>query len=73
MGAAFNWGWKKFTENIGVILIAALLFWLVVGALNGVGYLMAMGIDSLAGASVVRRGTMYGCAVSGWTPPGHIR
>jgi len=32
-------------------------------------------IELLAGegSAVVRRGTMYGCAVSGCTPPGHIR
>lgn len=54
VSAAFSWGWKKFTENIGVILIAALIYWLVVGALNAVGYLMANGIDSLSGATFVR-------------------
>jgi uncharacterized membrane protein len=39
VGNAFNWGWKKFTENIGTILVAAILYFVVLAVVQGIGFI----------------------------------
>lgn len=40
VGDAFGYGWKKFTENIGPILIAMIVFLLIGAVISGVQFLM---------------------------------
>ncbi len=40
MGDAFGYGWKKFTENVGPILIAMLVFFLIGAVIYGLQYLV---------------------------------
>jgi uncharacterized membrane protein len=37
VGAAFNWGWKKFTQNVGIILLGGLFYVVVVAAVQVIG------------------------------------
>jgi uncharacterized membrane protein len=40
VGDAFSYGWKKFTENVGPILIAMLVFFLIGAVIYGVQFLV---------------------------------
>jgi uncharacterized membrane protein len=40
VGDAFGYGWKKFTENVGPILIAMLVFFLIGAVIYGLQYLV---------------------------------
>lgn len=42
VGDAFGYGWKKFTENIGPILIAMIVFLLIGGVIYGLQFLFQM-------------------------------
>jgi hypothetical protein len=48
VGDAFNYGWKKFQEYLGPILIAMLLFLVVAGVVNFIGALFAGGFGEIA-------------------------
>ena len=37
VGPAFNWGWKKFTQNVGIILLGGLFYVVVVAAVQVIG------------------------------------
>jgi hypothetical protein len=47
VGDAFNYGWKKFQEYLGPILIAMLLFVVVAGVVNAIGAAFAGGFGEL--------------------------
>jgi uncharacterized membrane protein len=47
VGDAFNYGWKKFQEYLGPILIAMLIFLVVGGLVNFIGTLFAGGIGEI--------------------------
>ena len=47
VGDAFNYGWKKFQEYLGPILIAMLIFLVVGGLVNFIGSLFAGGIGEI--------------------------
>jgi len=56
IGDAFNWEWKKFQENVGTIIVAALIYLVIVFAVQIVGWLIVGGmlsqtteIDSVTG------------------------
>lgn len=42
VGEAFGYGWKKFTENLGPILIAMLVFMLIGAVLYGIQFVVQM-------------------------------
>lgn len=44
VGEAFNWGWKKFQENIGTILVAAIIYFAILAVVNGVWYVIVGGV-----------------------------
>ncbi len=47
VGDAFNYGWKKFQEYLGPILIAMLIFLVVAGVVNAIGALFAGGFEEI--------------------------
>jgi hypothetical protein len=47
VGDAFNYGWKKFQEYLGPILIAMILFVVVAGVVNAIGAVFAGGFGEL--------------------------
>jgi uncharacterized membrane protein len=47
VGDAFNYGWKKFQEYLGPILIAMVLFIVVAGVVNFIGALFAGGFEEI--------------------------
>jgi uncharacterized membrane protein len=47
VGDAFNYGWKKFQEYLGPILIAMLLFLVVAGVVNAIGFALGGGFGEI--------------------------
>lgn len=50
VGAAFSYGWRKFQQNLGPIVLAALVLFLGVAALQLIGNLVVRGVDGGASA-----------------------
>ena len=44
VGEAFGWGWKKFTENLGPILLAMLVYFVIAVIVEVVWYLVFRGL-----------------------------
>ena len=42
VGDAFSWGWTKFTQNAGVIIVAVLIYLLIVAAIEAVLVFLAL-------------------------------
>ena len=40
VGDAFTWGWKKFTENLGVIILAILIYVVILIVVQGIWYVI---------------------------------
>lgn len=47
MGDAFNYGWKKFQEHLGPILIAMVIFFVVIVAVNFIATLFIGGVGEI--------------------------
>lgn len=60
VGDAFNYGWKKFQEYLGPILIAMLIFFLVGGAVNLIATLLGGGFGELTDPDDVGIGMFFG-------------
>lgn len=60
VGDAFNYGWKKFQENLGPILIAMLLFLVVGGLVNFIATLFAGGTEELTDPENIGIGMFFG-------------
>ncbi|PFG35358.1 putative membrane protein [Flavimobilis soli] len=65
VGAAFSYGWEKFTKNVGPIILGALVWGVGIGVLIGIFYAMIIGgaaaassLDSSGGFLAVGFGSM---------------
>jgi hypothetical protein len=59
VGDAFNYGWKKFQEYLGPILIAMLIFLVVGGLVNFIGTLFAGGIGEITDPDDIGLGMFF--------------
>lgn len=60
VGDAFNYGWKKFQENLGPILIAMLIFIVVAGAVNFIASLFVGGFGEMTNPDDIGIGMFFG-------------
>ena len=60
VGDAFNYGWKKFQEYLGPILIAMVIFFVVGGAVNLIATLLGGGIGELTDPEDIGIGMFFG-------------
>ena len=60
VGEAFNYGWKKFQEYLGPILIAMLIFLVVGGAVNFIATLLGGGFGELTDTDDIGIGMFFG-------------
>jgi uncharacterized membrane protein len=60
VGDAFNYGWKKFQEYLGPILIAMLIFFIVGGAVNLIATLLGGGFGELTDPDDIGIGMFFG-------------
>ena len=60
VGEAFNYGWKKFQEYLGPILIAMLIFIVVGGAVNFIATLLGGGFGELTDTDDIGIGMFFG-------------
>jgi len=60
VGDAFNYGWKKFQEYLGPILIAMLIFLVVGGAVNFIATLLGGGFGEITDPDDIGIGMFFG-------------
>jgi uncharacterized membrane protein len=59
VGDAFNYGWKKFQENLGPILIAMVIFFVVIVVVNFIGTLFIGGIGEITDPDDIGFGAFF--------------
>jgi uncharacterized membrane protein len=60
VGDAFNYGWKKFQEHLGPILIAMVIFFLVGAAVNWIAVLFGGGFGEMTDPDDIGIGMFFG-------------
>ncbi|MGH8949530.1 MAG: hypothetical protein ACRDXF_11780, partial [Acidimicrobiia bacterium] len=60
VGDAFNYGWKKFQEHLGPILIAMVIFFLVGAAVNWIAVLFGGGFEEMTDPDDIGIGMFFG-------------
>lgn len=66
MGDAFNWGWAKFQQNVGVILIAMLIYLAIIFVVEGILFALAI-LPALSGPGCTydSNGLVQSCTLGG--------
>jgi len=65
VGEAFNYGWRKFQQNVGPILLAALAYIAIIVAIEIVFFLIFGGLASASTDPVYEDGVLVGYETSG--------
>ena len=63
MGEAFNWGWAKFTQNAGVIIVAALIYLVIILVVEGIVYFLAIRPAFNVGCETNAQGIVTSCSL----------